>query len=62
MVDAVRNLSDLDVETADLAALRAAVDQARAKKRGVSHEEMRKWLLEIAAGNFDAEPPAARDL
>jgi hypothetical protein len=56
-------LTDIeDEEAAELAALTAAVEKARASKRGVPHSEMRLWLLEIAAGNFDAPPPEVRDL
>lgn len=62
MTDAARPLPDLDDEAAELAALTAAVEKARANKRGIPHAEMREWLLELAAGNFDAPPPVARDL
>lgn len=50
-----------DDEAAEIAALSVAVEKARANKRGIPHEEMRAWLLEIAAGDFDAPPPFARD-
>lgn len=46
----------------ELAALKVAIEKSRANKRGIPHEEMRLWLLELAASNFDAPPPAARDL
>ena len=49
-----------DEEAAELAALAKAVAAARADRRAVPHEEMRAWLLEIAAGNFDAVPPEPR--
>ena len=42
------------------AALIVAVSEARSDPRAVSHEDMRSWLLEIAAGNFTAPPPDAR--
>jgi hypothetical protein len=51
-----------DDEAVELAALSVAVENARVNKRGIPHEEMRVWLLEIAAGDFDAPPPVARDL
>ncbi|MDE1147011.1 MAG: hypothetical protein PW843_10365 [Azospirillaceae bacterium] len=43
-------------------ALAAAVAEADADLRAVPHEEMRAWLLELAAGNFAAPPPVARFL
>ncbi len=49
-----------DEEAAELAALAAAVEEARADPRSIPHSEVRKWLLEIAAGNFDAVPPVPR--
>jgi hypothetical protein len=54
--------ADYDEKSAELAALTAAVNKSRANKRGVPHAEMREWLLEIAAGNFDAKPPVSREL
>ncbi|MDZ5647780.1 MULTISPECIES: hypothetical protein [Nitrospirillum] len=51
-----------DEAAAELAALTAAIEKARANKRGVPHEEMRVWLRALAEGRFDAPPPAARDL
>jgi len=51
---------DFDEEAAELAALTAAVDAARADRRAVPHSEMRQWLLKIAAGEFDAPPPEPR--
>ncbi|MEE3626596.1 hypothetical protein UCD39_21905 [Nitrospirillum sp. BR 11752] len=54
-------IAELDEEqVAELAALTAAVAEADADLRAVPHEEMRAWLLELAAGNFDAPPPVAR--
>ncbi|WP_145622569.1 hypothetical protein [Nitrospirillum viridazoti] len=49
-----------DEEAAELAALTAAVAEARADHRGIPHSEVRAWLLEIAAGNFDAPRPTPR--
>jgi hypothetical protein len=49
-----------DEEACELAALAEAVAKARADRRAVPHSEMRAWLLEIAAGNFDAPPPEPR--
>jgi hypothetical protein len=53
-------LPDIDDGKAETAALAAAVAEARADRRAVPHDEMRAWLLEIAAGNFDAPPPQPR--
>jgi len=52
--------ADHDEEAAELAALTAAVKEARLDASSVPHAEMRAWLLEIAQGNFDAPPPIAR--
>ncbi|MDZ5645550.1 hypothetical protein [Nitrospirillum sp. BR 11828] len=49
-----------DEEAAELAALTAAVAEARADNRGIPHSEVRAWLLEIAAGNFDVPHPVPR--
>ena len=49
-----------DEEAAELAALAAAVEEARADPRSVPHSEVRAWLLEVAAGNFTAPLPVAR--
>ena len=51
-----------DEDAAELAALTAAVEASLANPRAVPHDEMKAWLLEIAAGNFDAPPPVARIL
>jgi len=48
--------SDPDRE-AERAQLEAAVALARADDRYVSHEDMRVWLMELAAGNFAAARP-----
>jgi hypothetical protein len=53
-------VSDIDDDDAELAALTAAVAEARANPRGVPHEEMREWLMKIAAGDFEAVPPEPR--
>lgn len=52
-------LADLeDEDAAELAALTAAVEESLADPRPpIPHEKVRAWLLEIAAGNFDAPPP-----
>jgi hypothetical protein len=60
MTEPARPLPDLDEDTEEAAALSAAVAEARADRRAVPHEEMRVWLLDIAAGNFEAKPPEAR--
>jgi hypothetical protein len=52
-------IPDIDDDGAELTALAAAVAEARAHRRGVPHEEMKAWLLRIAAGEFDAPPPLA---
>jgi len=53
-------LLDIDDSEAERLALEAAVAEADADLREVPHEEMRAWLLEIAAGNFDAPSPKPR--
>jgi hypothetical protein len=60
MSDAVRPLSDLDDDAAERAALTKAINEALADPRAVPHADMRVWLLELAAGNFDAIPPVSR--
>jgi hypothetical protein len=44
----------------DEQALFAAISKSRADKSEVPHEEMRAWLMKIAAGEFDAPPPIPR--
>ncbi|HEV6967767.1 hypothetical protein [Roseateles sp.] len=62
MSNTARTLPDPDDdEAAELAALAAAVAESDADPRVIPHSEMRVWLLEIAAGHFDAPPPVARD-
>jgi len=60
MTEPARPLPDPDDDADEIAALSAAIAEARADPRSVPHEEMRAWLLELAAGNFDAPPPEAR--
>jgi hypothetical protein len=62
MMDAPQSPIELDDEEAEAAALRAAVEAARADARAVPHTEMREWLLKVAAGDFAAEPPIPRPL
>jgi hypothetical protein len=52
----------MDDTEAEAAALAAAVDAARKGQGGVPHDEMRAWLLRVAAGDLDAAPPADRSL
>ncbi len=58
MIDAARILPDID--DAEAALLAAAVAEARAEVRSIPHSEVRAWLLEVAAGNFNAPLPVAR--
>jgi hypothetical protein len=51
---------DIDDDEAELAALSVAVAEADSDPRAIPHSEVRAWLLEIVAGNFDAPPPVAR--
>lgn len=60
MTDAARTLPDIDDDEAELAALAVAVAEARAETRSIPHSEVRAWLLEVAAGNFEAPHPVAR--
>jgi hypothetical protein len=62
MDDPVRQVPDIDDDDAELRARAAAVAVARADERGVPHEEMRVWLLKLAAGDLTAEPPKSRKL
>ena len=54
--------TELDDEEADAAAMSAAIEVARADRRGMSHAEMREWLLKVAAGDLAVEPPTPRTL
>lgn len=47
-----------DPETdAERRLLEAAVAEARADPRYVTHEDMRAWLLRLSQGEFNAPPP-----
>jgi hypothetical protein len=61
MPELARPTPELDDATAEVAALKAAVVQSDADPRIVPHDDMRDWLLKLAAGQFDAPPPVARD-
>lgn len=52
--------SDPDTE-AERRLLEAAVAEAEADQRYVTHEDMRAWLLRLAQGDFNAPPPDLRD-
>ena len=60
MTDTAHPLPELDENEAEAAALKAAIAKSRADPREVPHEEMREWLLKIAAGDFTAKPPTPR--
>jgi hypothetical protein len=60
MTDTAHPLPELDENEAEAAALKEAIAKSRADPREVPHEEMREWLLKIAAGDFTAEPPTPR--
>lgn len=51
---------DPDTE-AERRLLEAAVAEAEADPRYVTHEDMRAWLLRLAQGDFDAPPPDLRE-
>jgi hypothetical protein len=59
MADPKRLMVD-DEEAAEAAALAAAVADSDADPRVAPHDEVRAWLLRIAAGEFDAPPPQPR--
>ena len=59
MADHAHPLDD-DEDAAELQALAAAISESDADPRSAPHAEVRKWLLKIAAGEFDAPPPIAR--
>ncbi|MCF3948895.1 hypothetical protein [Acidiphilium iwatense] len=50
---------DPDTE-AERRLLEAAVAEARADPRYVTHEDMRAWLLKLSQGEFDAPLPELR--
>ena len=54
--------SDMDEAEAEAFALAAAVAVAREDLGGIPHDEMRAWLLRVAAGDLDATPPPDRSL
>lgn len=60
MSNTARTTPEFDEEAAELAALTAAVAEARAETTSIPHSEVRAWLLEVAGGNFDAPHPVAR--
>jgi predicted transcriptional regulator len=49
-----------DDEAAEAAALAAAIAESDADPRVVPHEDVRAWLLRLAAGEFEASPPEPR--
>jgi len=51
---------DDDDVAAEARALAAAIAVAEADPRRIPHEEVRVWLLRLAAGEFDAPPPEPR--
>ena len=53
-------LTEDDEAAAEAQALAAAVAIAEGDPRRVPHEEVRTWLLRLAAGEFDAPPPQPR--
>jgi len=59
MADPRRQIVD-DEEAAEAEALAAAVADSDADPRVAPHDEVRAWLLRIAAGEFDAPPPQPR--
>jgi hypothetical protein len=60
-MDQAKPIPELDDEEAERLALEAAVTEARADPRpSIPHAEVRAWLLKLAAGEFDAEPPGTR--
>ena len=60
ITDTAHPLPELDENGAEAAALKAAIAKSRADPREIPHEEMREWLLKIAAGDFTAKPPTPR--
>ncbi|WP_216851074.1 hypothetical protein [Acidisphaera sp. L21] len=53
-------ISDADEDQLEAEALARAVAEAEADPRRVPHEEVREWLLRLAAGDIDAPPPEPR--
>jgi hypothetical protein len=60
MSQAIHHQIDPDLE-AERHLLEAAVAEAEADQRYVTHEDMRAWLLRLAQGDFDAPPPDLRE-
>jgi hypothetical protein len=50
----------IEDDEAEAGALAAAIAESDADPRTVPHEEVRAWLLRLAAGEFDAPPPEPR--
>jgi hypothetical protein len=59
MTDPVPLIEDDEAE-AEARLLAAAIAVAEADPRRVPHEEVREWLLQLAAGEFHAPPPEPR--
>ena len=57
-----KTLADIDDDAAEAEALAQAIAESDADPREVPHSEVRAWLLRVAAGEFDAEPPTPRIL
>jgi len=53
-------LTDQGEAEAETRALEQAVAAAETDPRRVPHEEVRAWLLRLAAGEFDAAAPEPR--
>jgi hypothetical protein len=53
-------LIDDDEAEAEARALAAAIGESDADPQTVPHEEVRAWLLRLAAGEFDVPPPEPR--
>ena len=51
------HLIEDDEAAAEAGALAAAIANSDADPRTVPHEDVRTWLLRLAAGQFDAPPP-----
>jgi hypothetical protein len=56
MTSTAPHLKDDEAE-AESRALAAAIAESDADPRRVPHEDVRAWLLRLAAGEFDAPPP-----
>ncbi|MCB8874454.1 hypothetical protein [Acidisoma silvae] len=60
MVEPIASEAERHEDAMERQALAVAVAKARANVHGVSHDAMRLWLMEIADGNFQAEPPQSK--